>query len=597
MKKLLSILLLSVCTFAQGQEYGKYIRKAESASYKGEYGTAIAYYDKALGIDREAYEANAGKGMILGEFMEQYEQAIPYLEKALGKSSKDTLLTIYYTLGRCYHYMGDYNRALYCYNKLSAYEEIGNDMFPYYLQKHIADCHYALAHQSTAPQYNITVKNAGQAINTEFPEYAPVFTPNNELIFTSKRKDDEKEKINQWDGKYFESMYISKWENGQFSEPRRYTRPDLGQQSKFSKYNESSVSVSPDGKSFFIYRMGDLYIVPLNDLQKKPEKLSKQVNMAAYQNHAALSADNNTIYFSSATDEGYGGTDIFRSVKNAQGGWSKAELLDSTVNTMFNEDAPYIAEDGTLYFSSNGHPGFGSYDIYKTHIENGRWTTPENLGQPVNSPGADIFLGMVSSKEGYYSSARKGGSGDLDIYTVQFGPALKPDTAADPLLALKPLKKENETNTSAAVSSKDKFLSGKELEKTGWNNAALYFNYNETTLRKDALAILDHNIEVMKANKNMAIVINGFSDARGPEKYNSRLSSNRAQMVKQYIISKGIDRSRIKSTEGLGEAGLLNDCGDGRECDEAQHQVNRRVEIQVLNENYKPQGVVTTGLK
>jgi len=596
MKKFITLLLLAVCTCTYAQDYGKYIRKAERAAYKGEYGTALSYYDKALELNPEAYDANAGKGIILGEFMEQYEVAIPYLERALGKSSKDTLLTIYYTLGRCYHYMGDYNRALYCYNKLTAYEDVDNEMFSYYLQKHIADCNYALAHQSNAPEYTVTVKNAGPAVNSADPEYAPVFTGSHDLIFTSKRKDDDREKLNQWDGKYFESMYISKWENGQFSMPRRYTRPDLGKESAFSKYNESSVSVSPDGKSFFIYRMGDLYIVPMNDPQKRPEKLSGKINMARYQNHAALSPDNSTIYFSSASDEGYGGTDIFRSVKNAQGEWSKAELLDSTINTMFNEDAPFVAEDGTLYFSSNGLPGFGSYDIYKTRMENGRWTKPENLGQPVNSPGADIFLSMINNKEGYYSSSRKGGSGDLDIYTVQFEPLLKPDTASDPLLALKPLKKENETSTSAAASSKDKYLPVKDLEKTGWNTAALYFNYNEITLRADAKAILDNNINVMKANKNMTIVINGYSDARGPEKYNTRLSSNRAQAVQQYLISKGIDRSRIKGTEGFGEAGLLNDCGDGNDCSDEQHQMNRRVEIRVLNENYKG-GAVTTGLK
>jgi outer membrane protein OmpA-like peptidoglycan-associated protein len=204
---------------------------------------------------------------------------------------------------------------------------------------------------------------------------------------------------------------------------------------------------------------------------------------------------------------------------------------------------------------------------------------------------------MVNSREGYYSSARTGGAGDLDIYLVDFDATLKPDTASDPLLAIKPPEKEAEkkVNEAPATSATGKFLSGTELEKTGWTNGALYFNYNEYTLRNDARMILDHNIDVMKANKNLTISIQGFSDARGPEKYNIRLSANRAQAVKQYILGKGIAVSRIKSTEGLGESGLLNDCGEG--CDDAQHQVNRRVEIRVLNENYKPQGVVTTGLR
>lgn len=590
MKKLFIILFFaSINSFAQS--YQKCIRKAEKATGRVDYTEAIKYYDKALEQQSDGYEANAGKGIVLGEFMERYEQAIPYLEKAIGKSSKDTLLTIYYTLGKCYHYLGDYNKALYCYNKLVNYEEIGNTMFPYYLRKHIADCHYGLEHSTPSAGYKQSVKNAGPEINSADPDYAPVFAKG-ELIFTSKRKDDDKEKINTWDGKYFESMYVSKLENGKFSTPRRFTIPDLDGHSKFSKYNESSVSISLDGSSLFIYKEGDIFIVPTNDRTKKPEKLSKAINMARYQNHATISKDNSTIYFSSESKEGIGGTDIYKSVKNAQGEWSEAELLDTTINTIFNEDAPFLSEDGTLYFSSNGHPGYGGYDIYKTRYENGHWTKPENLGQPVNSPGQDIFLSLVNGTEGYYSSARTGGYGDLDIYAVNLNVQLKPDTAADPLLALKHIEQHNEKVNAPAVDSTSEYMANSELEKIGWNYAPLYFNYNESTLRKDALAALDHNIDLMKKNKKLTIGIAGYSDARGPEKYNIHLSANRAQTVKQYIVSKGIDRSRIKSTEGLGESSLLNNCGDGVECDEAQHHLNRRVEVKVYNENYRSKSAV-----
>lgn len=589
MKKLMIILFFAAFNHSYAQSYQRYIRKAEKATGRVDYTEAIKYYDKALAIDNDAYEANAGKGIVLGEFMERYEQAVPYLEKAVSKGTKDTLLTIYYTLGKCYHYLGDYNKALYCYNKLLNYEEVGNDMFPYYLRKHIADCQYGLQH--TARNDKQVVKNVGPDINSADPEYAPVFAKN-ELIFTSKRKDDKKEKINTWDGKYFESMYVSKMENGKFSAPRRFTFPDLDGHSKFSKYNESSVSISLDGSSLFIYRAGDIFIVPANDRTKKPEKLSKAINMARYQNHATITKDNSTIYFSSESKEGFGGTDIFKSVKNAQGEWSEAELLDSTINTMFNEDAPFISEDGTLYFSSNGHPGYGGYDIYKTRFENGHWSKPENLGQPVNSPGQDIFLSLVNNTEGYYSSARTGGYGDLDIYTVDLNPQIKNDTVSDPLLALKHPEQKKENVKSPLPDSTNQYLTNEALEKIGWNYTALYFNYNEFTLRKDAFAALDHNIEIMKKNKKIMIGIAGYSDARGPEKYNAHLSANRAQTVKQYILSKGIERNRIKSTEGLGESNLLNNCGDNAECDEAQHQLNRRVELRVFNENYRPKNEV-----
>jgi peptidoglycan-associated lipoprotein len=384
-------------------------------------------------------------------------------------------------------------------------------------------------------------------------------------------------------------MYISTIKNGSYSAPERYTFPDLSDKSNFSKFNESSVSISLDGRSLFLYKRGDIYMISTDQTAKKPKKLEKQVNLSHYQNHASVSKDNNTIYFSSETKNGFGGTDLFKCVRNDKGEWSEAQLLDSTVNTMFNEDAPFISEEGILYFSSNGHPGFGDYDVYKTEFKNGKWSKPENLGQPINSTGPDIFLSMINKNEGYYSSYRPGGSGDLDIYEVNFDVPLKKDTIPDPLLAKeKPVETPEPGNTG-------KYLTEKELQELGWITSDLYFNYNQSGLRDDAIATLDHNIEILKKNKKLNITISGFSDARGQEKYNTQLSLNRAQTVKQYILKKGLGRDRIKSVEGLGETSLLNDCGDGTECEEAEHQRNRRVQVQVLNENYKQKNVVFTG--
>ncbi|HEX8515488.1 MAG TPA: OmpA family protein [Bacteroidia bacterium] len=601
MKKLGIILLIAACSQCYAQQYRKYIRKAERAVSHVNYPKALENYDKALAQNENGYEANAGKGMLLGELMEKYEQAVPYLEKALDKSSKDTLLTIYYTLGKCYHYLGDYNRALFCYNKLNAYEEIGNPMFSLELNKNIADCNYALEHLSSAPNTKVLVSNAGNTINSTDPEYAPVLLSPNELLFTSKRKDNSKEKVNKWDGKYFESMYLSRIDNGKLTAPVRYTRPDLQKNSKFLKYNESSVSVSPDGRSMFIYRGGDIFIVPVKDHGKKPEKLDKKINHSKYQNHAAISKDNNTIYFSSEAAYGYGGTDIFMSQRNSNGEWTEARLLDSTINTVFNEDAPFITEDGTLYFASEGHPGFGGYDIYKSRQENGKWTKPVNLGQPINSPGEDIFLTLLTENEGYYSSARPGGSGDLDIYQISLDPGLKKDSVADPLLAIKdpkelekPLKSAGTDPKKPETGTKNKYLNESELKAMGWNNAPLYFNYNEYSLNEEAMAVLNKNLEVLRKNSNIKIDINGYSDARGEERYNIYLSGNRAAAVKQYILNKGIDRARIRNTEGKGEKDLVNNCGDGTECTEEQHKENRRVQVQVLNPNYKPEGMVST---
>jgi outer membrane protein OmpA-like peptidoglycan-associated protein len=562
-----------------------FMRKAEKATEKAEYAKAIDYYKKALESKSNLSEANAGIGVILGNYTENYEEAIPYLEKALKSADSDTTTTVYYTLGKCYHYVGDYQKAIFYYSKLLDYKEIGNPFFTRFIEKQVADCEYALQHPDINSKQ--AVINIGNAINTADPEYVPILVSEDELIFTSKRKDNEKEKINSWDGKYFESMYVSKKENGKFSEPILFNPEESSGKFIFAKkFNESNVSLSPDKKVLFIYEDGDLYQTPLNGNKGKAKKLSKNINIARYQNHASLSRDNQTIFFSSESKLGIGGTDIFMSVKNEKGEWSKPILLDSTINTVFNEDAPFISDDGTLYFSSSGQPGYGNYDVYKTRMVNGKWTKPENLGQPINSPGPDIYFSLTTPTTGYYSSSRVGGFGDMDIYAVNLDVKSSQDSIINEPLAL---NNEVEPTVSASQDSviTTLYLPYEELKKLNWNSDPINFNYNDFTLREDAIKVLDYNNEILKKNPELKIAINGYSDSRGPEKYNKYLSENRAKSVRKYLIQKGLPSERIKTTEGFGESGLVNTCSDGIECTEEQHQKNRRVEVKIINNNFK----------
>ncbi|MBA3971918.1 MAG: tetratricopeptide repeat protein, partial [Bacteroidetes bacterium] len=195
------------------------IRKAEVATDRMEYTKALAYYDQALEKDNNNYHANTGKGIILSEFMERYDMALPYLEKALSLSpKKDTLVKINYNLGKGYHYLENYNKALYYYSRVSPHNEVDNSDYDPYLNKRISDCNYAMAHSTVAPKGEQNIINVGNSINSELPEYAAVPAGDN-LYFTSKKKDDEKENINAWDGKYFESMYVSKVNNDIFTTP------------------------------------------------------------------------------------------------------------------------------------------------------------------------------------------------------------------------------------------------------------------------------------------------------------------------------------------------------------------------------------------
>ena len=117
---------------------------------------------------------------------------------------------------------------------------------------------------------------------------------------------------------------------------------------------------------------------------------------------------------------GFGGKDIYKVMRLPNGKWSRAINLGATVNTPYDEDAPFIYTDKkTLYFSSRGHQNMGGYDVFKTVYEKRAWTTPENLKYPINTVQDDIFFVLsASGKIGYYSSAREGGFGGEDIYKI-----------------------------------------------------------------------------------------------------------------------------------------------------------------------------------
>jgi len=649
MKKLLILTPTFLLLLSCSQEK-RLIHKAEVATERMEYDQAIAYYDEVLEKNSNSYRANAGKGMVLSEFTEQYDKAIPYLEKALSESPKDTLANLNYNLGKSYHITAQYNKALVYYGKLKNYNEVGDPTFGYVLTKSIADCNYALAHPKVAEPSEQNIKNVGTPVNTPMPEYGAVMV-GNDMIFTSKRKDDEKEKKNGWDGKYFESMYISTLQDGKFTEPRRYTLPDLDENSEFQKHNEAVISASPDGKKLYVYRDAEIYEADITNPKLEPDNMGRSINFARFQSHAYLAGNNDKLFFTSESKRGLGGTDIYVSDK-VDGKWTKPVLLDTgVVNTDFNEDAPYYSADGTLYFSSNGLPGYGGYDVYKTRYVDGHWTTPENLGQPVNSPADDIFFVLNgNTSNGYYSSARVGGSGNMDIYKVHYVSPETPECETnDPMLAIDASPIENSVyNYKVALQMPAEYtaksfswtLNGQPMQETTQNfdysfagpgtytitakavltcdtcpvlHAActektlsvgdnmfaktqdsikqfnsmmslntVYFDYDRSNLRSDAISVLEKNIAILKGDKNLNFVITGHADSRGREDYNKHLSVQRADAVKQYLVNKGISRRRISGVYGAGETPLANGCADEVPCTEEQHQENRRVEFKVV---------------
>lgn len=382
-------------------------------------------YTKVLKKHPESYRANLGMGLLLSETLEDYSEAMPYLEKVITKQKKDTLADLIYALSKCYQFKGQFSKAILFLNKLDnvkAFED-DNKEFKNDIAKRKIDCNYSIKNYDstkTTKFDKIFIENLGNLINTEAPEYVPVFSTNNELIYTSKRRVD---KINIGEAKYSESMFITKYNNGTFEDVKNYSPlSNANLKSIYRKNNESVISVTGDGKRLFVYRDGQIYETNIDELDNnKPKQLSKAINNYSYKSHAFLSKDGNSLYFTSDSKRGLGGNDIYKTTKIKEGQWTAPENLGATINTPYDEDAPYLSDDGlTLYFSSKGHEGFGGFDIYKTKLENGKWTTPENLGQPINSTGNDIFY-ILHLGSGYFSSTRSGGFGAMDIYKINYG--------------------------------------------------------------------------------------------------------------------------------------------------------------------------------
>ena len=271
---------------------------------------------------------------------------------------------------------------------------------------------------------NISIVNLGNKINTEFAEHSPGVTADESTMVFTSRRNGTGSKIDI-DGQYFEDIYISHLVNGSWSNP-------VGIAKLNTIDHDASISISADGQELYIYKAGylsrkeseggDIYVSRLDgDSWTTPKKLGPSINSKSKESHISISADARTIFFSSDRPGGYGGMDIYTVSKLPNGKWGKARNLGPAINTEYNDDAPFIHPDGkTLYFSSAGHKTMGGLDIFKSINIKGRWTTPMNVGYPINSTDDDVYYTPTpDGKRAYFASYRKGSVGRTDIFLIK----------------------------------------------------------------------------------------------------------------------------------------------------------------------------------
>ncbi len=195
------------------------------------------------------------------------------------------------------------------------------------------------------------------------------------------------------------------------------------------RYNEATISVSSDERRIYVYEDasggGDIYYSDFetNKFDELSKLRIKGVNSDNWETHCTMTPDGQNLYFVSDRPGGYGGRDIYRIVKLPNGEWSEPQNMGPGINTPHDEDSPFIAVNNkTLYFSSNGPKSMGGFDVFVSFLDedNMKWSTPANLGYPINSTGDDIFYTTtIDGLRGYLSSFRKDGFGEKDIYEIQ----------------------------------------------------------------------------------------------------------------------------------------------------------------------------------
>lgn len=329
-----------------------------------------------------------------------------------------------YLIGNSYQYGLQFDKAIEFYNK---YIEKFNKRPNYQgrrtsldiVERKIFECENGKEFVAAPRGYSIT--NVGREINSEYDDYAPVLNANeNELIFTSRRRDGNSNQDVDQDNKPFEEIFISYKEDGKWQKAKNMSEVN-------SPFHESTLALSADGNTLFIYKdenRGDIYISEreANGSWSTPKPIPGLINSSYEENSVTISQDEKTIFFSSSRPGGYGGLDIYMVTRDSKGEWTTVKNLGAKINTAEDEDGPFIDYDGkTLYFSSKGLKGMGGYDIYKSVFDaaTNQWSDPENIGYPINTPDNDIFIVLAKDgKHGYYASVREDAIGYDDIYMI-----------------------------------------------------------------------------------------------------------------------------------------------------------------------------------
>jgi len=601
--------------------YSLGINKAQSDDYI----TAIRMINEALKIEPkfvDAYLSLAG----INANMKNYAESVSQFEKAIAL---DSVYTNNYLLPYSISLAGTgrFNDALNAVNRFLADTSL-NERSIKAGKFRRTTYQFAIDYDKTHPEKNYVFKprNLGDSINTPYLEYFPSLTiDGKKMIFTKRINGNED---------FYESDLNNGWS-------KAYPLPgDINSPA----FNEGAQNISQDGKWLiftgcnFPEGLGscDLYISFLTKTGwSEPRNLGPNVNSEFWESTPSLSPDKKDLYFSSNVPGGFGGKDIWVCHRNENGKWGEPQNIGPEINTPGDESTPFIhADNQTLYFNSNGHPGYSDKpDIFVSRkLPGGKWSKPENLGYPVNTIDDEgSMIVAADGKTAYYSSDRSDTKGGLDIYTFELRQDLRPLKTLWVKGRVYDIKTKNGLPSSVEltdINSRELISKlqtdedgnylvtlpvGKEyafnVKRKGYlfysenyqinegidsaftadiplqpieANAHIvlknvFFDTKKTELNPGSVTELDNVVKLMNENPAIKILISGYTDNVGKPSDNLALSKGRAVAVVNYLLNKRVKNERL-SFKGNGETNPVadNKTAEGR-------ALNRRTELSIVS--------------
>ena len=660
MKRLFLVIILLFLFSLKGFSQNKEIQQGNIHFEFFQFREAIFDYEAALKIYNPKVELFLLDRLSqCYKFSFQYAKAEEYFSRLIRLGDKNTAPDVYLDYAAILKINGDYSRS--------------KDQYRYYLSIFPEDvfANLQLKSLSWAERNKDSIRNftvVPTNLNISGQSLGYCFFDNGMIYSALKNKGDKSNLMQMYDLDFAEIKdSITFIEGDKFMDGISF------------ELNEGSPSVSEDGmlvyfsanatkvkKGVVKKRVGDIEISSDGVANMKiyvarfengrfinPQELpfnNKEYNCM----HPCIADNGNTLYFASDMPKGLGGTDIYKVTRIADGKWGTPENLGQGINTTENEIYPSVSGK-VLFFTSKGLNGFGGYDLYQAKINLGIPSAPINMGKPFNSSKDDIaFVCRQDGRTGYFSSNRDNGEGLDKVYyyfdnkllseikpvlasvetkkveepakqnpvtiassetpkvdapkTVNPIPAPpvvvtkpaapKPEIVkpTPPIIAAKPVapKPEIVKSTPPIIVSKPVEPKPEKVKPTpavesGVSDEVLtkivfdkvLFKFNDVSIPTSIYPTLDSAIHASRISKTVKIQVTAHTDSRGSAEYNQKLSERRAFVVKQYLMKKGVAKSRIISN-GLGETQLLNQCSDGVECTDEQHQQNRRVEIKIV---------------